>query len=353
MSDLEFEAYISLLGRFLRLGRAQREEIRRELQAHLEDALDEAGTRGESRADAIRRVLDDFGDAAELAARFSKLNRKRRWIMQGTLTAACLAFAAVTASFYFPASTPARANNQEAGFGAAGAALKPANGAASNAALESTDEAIYQALAKNVAQADFSETPLAEVIEWVHSTLGVNMHVQWNVLENAGIARDRTISLSLKNLTMERILRLVLDEIGGSDGVQLGFEAQDGILVVSTEEDLNRRTKFVVYDVRDILDALPPGGISTMAPEKAKVAREEPGQPAAVAGSGGELMQLITSSVRPESWEDNGGTGGIRWYHGLLVIRTNDAAHREVRGLLQSLRAALVETAKASGAAAR
>lgn len=344
MSDLEFEAYVSLLTRFLRLGREQREEIRRELQAHLQDALDEACERGESRTEAIRRVLEDFGDAAELAARFSKLNRKRRWIMHGTLTAACLAFAAVSTSFFFsPASSVTASADRP------GATQTPAKTSAAGIMVSprdeaSVDDAIYKALAQTVPDAQLQEMPLNDVIEWARQLMNVNVHVQWQALMDTGIDRDKGITISVKGLTVERILRLVLDEAGGSE-VKLDFEAQDGILMISTAEALERRMTFEVYDVREILRAAPPSVLSMLKPEKPKVSKEEttPAPDPMPVGPGGEVSELIISSIRPESWDENGGAGSIRWYHGLLVIRSNAAVHRDVRQLLKSLQTALVE----------
>lgn len=347
MSDLEFEAYVNLLTRFLRLGREQREEIRRELQAHLQDALDEACERGESRAEAIRRVLEDFGDAAELAARFSKLNRKRRWIMHGTLTAACLAFAAVTTSFLFPAAGPATAAPdamypvQEARAARTGVGgFNPVADAG-----EALDEVIYKALSKVIPEVQFQEVPLTEVFAWMQQTLNVNVHVQWQALQDVGLDRDRPISVAVKNLTVERVLQLVLSEAGGTD-MRLGFDVQDGILMISTAEILERRMTFEVYDVRDLVSAVTPLRSAAVPPTEPKVATESAGAkpPAATTGPAADLLQLITSSVKPETWEDNGGVSGIRWYNGLLVVRTHAAVHRDIKQLLHSLKSALVES---------
>lgn len=338
MSDLEFEAYVNLLTRFLRLGREQREEIRRELQAHLQDALDEACERGEPRSEAIRRVLEDFGDAAELAARFSKLNRKRRWIMHGTLTAACLAFAAVTTSFLFPAAGPATAapdlllqvqtanSERRAIPGLTAAGTEEAD----------LDEVIFKALSKTIPEVNFNEVPLREVFAWAQQMMNINLAIQWQRLMDTGIDRDRPTTISVKGLTMERILRLVLDEAGGSDA-RLGFEVQDGILMISTAEDLERQMTFEVYDVRDLLSAVSTGyKAPTSAPTRAPTS-------APTSGPAFDLLQLITSSVKPETWEDNGGVSGIRWYNGLLVVRTHAAVHRDIQRLLHSLKSALVE----------
>ena len=87
MSEKDFELYLSLLSRFLRLKPGQRDEISDELRDHLEQRLDELTQQGHSREEAIRKALDEFGDAASLADHFTHIahRRKRRLIMRCTL----------------------------------------------------------------------------------------------------------------------------------------------------------------------------------------------------------------------------------------------------------------------------
>ncbi|MCH7686425.1 MAG: hypothetical protein IH899_07055 [Planctomycetes bacterium] len=87
MSEREFELYLSLLSRFLRLNPNQREEIADELRDHLAERLEELTAEGLSREDAIHRALSEFGDAADLAAHFTHIanRRKRRLIMRCTV----------------------------------------------------------------------------------------------------------------------------------------------------------------------------------------------------------------------------------------------------------------------------
>src|SRR5260221_7993869 len=86
MPEQDFELYLSLLSRFLRLKTAQRGEIADEMRDHLEARLEELTARGLSRGEAIAAALDEFGDAAELANHFTQVAhiRKRRLIMRVT-----------------------------------------------------------------------------------------------------------------------------------------------------------------------------------------------------------------------------------------------------------------------------
>lgn len=54
-----------------------------------------------------------------------------------------------------------------------------------------------------------------------------------------------------------------------------------------------------------------------------------------------ELMEIITSSIKPESWEENGGTTGVIRYFSLghaLVIRNTADVHNDLGGLIGQLR---------------
>ncbi len=52
------------------------------------------------------------------------------------------------------------------------------------------------------------------------------------------------------------------------------------------------------------------------------------------------LMHLITTAVKPDSWEDMGGFGTISEYKGLIVINHNARTHKEVEKVLSMLREA-------------
>lgn len=102
MSEQDFEMYLTLLAKTLRLSDKQRSAIASELRDHLEERLEELTRRGVSRREAILQALDEFGDASALANDFTTIgkHRNRRRIMQtafGTIAAAAVvAFAVMT-----------------------------------------------------------------------------------------------------------------------------------------------------------------------------------------------------------------------------------------------------------------
>ena len=60
-----------------------------------------------------------------------------------------------------------------------------------------------------------------------------------------------------------------------------------------------------------------------------------------------QLIELITSTVRPDSWDDVGGPGAIDAYNGLFVVSQTAKVHEHVEHVLDMLRkAAGLEAAK-------
>ncbi|MDA7978958.1 MAG: hypothetical protein MPJ50_09340 [Pirellulales bacterium] len=51
----------------------------------------------------------------------------------------------------------------------------------------------------------------------------------------------------------------------------------------------------------------------------------------------GLLIEIVTQTVDPDSWEVKGGWGSIAEYDGKLVVRQTDAAHAQIQYLLDNL----------------
>ena len=171
MPENEFELYLSLLSRFLRLKPAQHGEIADELRDHLEARLEELSARGLSRDEAIRQALEEFGDAAELANHFTHLAhvRKRRLIMRFTFgTVATLAASLLVATAFWPDApqvpVPQRAMAQFGGGGALGPAAAQ-SGAAVIAADDDGKQAIEAKLNQRlgIGTIRFEQHPVSDV----------------------------------------------------------------------------------------------------------------------------------------------------------------------------------------------
>lgn len=367
----EFEAYLSLLARFLKLSARQRDDIRRELESHLADAVEQAMEQGLSRDAAIQQAIEEFGDAAELASRFRQIGKTRRWIMRSTAVAACAL--ATFAGFHLFApdrqigSLAAKDDpTLRAGLdsGARPVAIEDRQ------AVAVEDARIEAALNKAVAQVEMSDVPFERFIEWLEAQTQANVVVQWRAIEESGaLPRDYPINLKLRNVSLARVLDLVFASVRD---LEISYSIDDGVLVIGPVESLDRRQLLVVYDVRDLLEGIAAGYPSSASGQSGAPANTDgpsnrgndswinrnrgsaaqettaTGGAATVvsvtnaAGAGtraqSELCSLVLYTVRPEGWDANGGRSAMRFINDTLVVRAPKSVHRELRELLEGLR---------------
>jgi hypothetical protein len=119
MSEQEFELYLKLLSRCLNLTPGQREQIADELRDHLEERLEELAQVGVPRDKAVIQALDEFGDAAVLAANFTTIARlkRRRFLMRLSLGSVGALTAVLLIAFAFcpttgPSAVPSKSSRR-------------------------------------------------------------------------------------------------------------------------------------------------------------------------------------------------------------------------------------------------
>ncbi|MEM6332489.1 MAG: permease prefix domain 1-containing protein [Planctomycetota bacterium] len=252
MSEHEFEAYLNLLARTLRLSDAQREQIAGELRDHLEARLDELTDQGIDRHDAILQALDEFGDANVLADDLARPRRQqtRRRIMQTSFaTIAAAACAAIAVMYFAPTNrqgqapqSPAIANEspEQPTLRLEGnptlTLLDPDTGGTTITA-QRLDIRVAEkgtAAVPDAIDLDFQETPLEEVITFFRDEANLNILVDWADLRTfAEIAYDQPITATLRQVDPYVALELVLDTLPPHRDSVLAIE-RDGVLFVST-----------------------------------------------------------------------------------------------------------------------
>ncbi|MFO0837709.1 MAG: hypothetical protein U1D55_04220 [Phycisphaerae bacterium] len=216
--------------------------------------------------------------------------------------------------------------------------------------------AAHRALAQRVTEITFTDAPLEQVIDWLRELAQINVMPRWEVLANVGIKRDTPVSLSAKNMRLSQILWLVMHEASAGE-VRLAYRAGGNLLILSTAEDLDRETFVRVYDVMDLLVRVPrfrgpiidpaqssqggagsgtSGGTTGILQTGGQQSGEDtggrdlnaadPDEPAA------KLIEVITSTIEPDSWELGGGRGTIRAYRGMLIVRNSAFVHQQIGG---------------------
>jgi len=110
----------------------------------------------------------------------------------------------------------------------------------------------------------------------------------------------------------------------------------DGKRKVVARNAVMTNPKTVAAPANPILAQQMPGGLG-FGQQQGNVGA---GQANGAKASAEELIEIIESSIKPESWETNGGTGVIRYFsigHGLVIRATADV-HGNLGGVLGQLR---------------
>lgn len=210
------------------------------------------------------------------------------------------------------------------------------------------------------AEISFEERPFDQVVDFLTELNELNIAVDWEDLERAGIDRDKPVSLRLKNISLRTVLTEILSQVGGDTPVT--FAIGEGLLRVATKEKLDRDKYTLVYDIRDLIVNIPRfadapllnagnagegdwkvggpgsdrnslfGSDATRSGSHARAAN--PSQRIV-----SEIMDVMRQTIEPDSWrESGGGDGALRELNGQLIVYNTSEAHQQTRALLDQLR---------------
>jgi type II secretory pathway component GspD/PulD (secretin) len=160
---------------------------------------------------------------------------------------------------------------------------------------------------------DFTDTPLKDVAAALQRTLGVPIALDSKVLSDAGITGDTTITFVEPAISARMALDTILAE------KDLSWIVQRDLLIITTADVAKTRTLIRVYAVADLVL------IETTDAYDADF---------------DSLIEVITSTVVPQSWDSNGGAGSIAPFlpSGALVIDQTREIHEKIESLLARLR---------------
>jgi hypothetical protein len=360
MPDHEFENYLTLISRFLRLSPAQREAIGAELRDHFESRLTELINTGKSHDEAVRLALAEFGDAAGLAAEFSHISqaRRRRLVMRCTVASVAALAAAV---FVAMAVWPDHHGRVVKDAMADNAAKSPEKTAAEPIPTEESLTAETEAKLEQFVKVDVAEQPLSEYFTELSDRLHIPIQFDTSALRDATIDPSTTpVGFQFAHVRVRTLLNLMLGQHG------MGYVVRDGILIVSTNDKLNTMLVTRIYDCRDILAADRPEnrpwdvakpvaksddhGVKNENTETLNVKTTTP-NPTIIkhyfSGTPSErLINVITTVIAAPSWDDVGGQGTIQEYNGLLVVSQTAEVQADVARVLEQIAGKLAATAK-------
>jgi general secretion pathway protein D len=237
----------------------------------------------------------------------------------------------------------------------------------------------------------FDGNQLDAVFNYMRDVSKVDFYPDWKALEGMGIRPEDTITVALENVPTEVALKRVMEQLG-DESDRPDYAVEDGVVVVSSPDQLRKKTLTIVYDIRDLLFEVP---YFDNAPDfNLGSALEQGGQGGGGGGMGGggggmggggggfggggggggfggggggsgggggggligdpgedperksreelieQITEIIQEQVDPDGWRDAGGdTGRIQELNGNLIITNTARNHSEIEGLLTQLRA--------------
>ena len=176
-------------------------------------------------------------------------------------------------------------------------------------------KAIEDALAGSTEMV-FVEVPLQDVVNYLKDRHRIEIKIDNKALNDVGIGTDSPVTVSLKGISLRSALNLMLREHS------LTWIIQDEVLMITTLEEADNQLSTRVYDVADLV-----------------VCRDDRD---ALWDDYDTLVEIITSPVKPTTWDSIGGPGSIvgnslGTAKVLVVSQTRDV-HEEIAALLAKIR---------------
>jgi hypothetical protein len=315
VTDRDFENYLALLSGMLRLRRSQRASIAGELRDHLIEHVAHLESTGISHEEAVRKALEEFGDAAALAANFSALvgMRRRRLIMRCTIGTTVVMTGLVVALLAFRPEVvddPSVVQAQADPAAVRAKANPDARPAAKKADLSRNEQANAETRRKleTLIDVEFNETPLNDVLKFIGTKVSTQFYLDPKSLADAVIATDTPITLQLRQVPAEMALDLILQAL------QAGYTVRSGVIIVRTQTDLKQDMETNVYHVS-----------------------HEAAQ---------RLAEIIPITVATDTWNTVGGAGSMAVFYDSLIISHTPEVHQRIGKLLKDLEPVLANLPK-------
>jgi RNA polymerase sigma factor (sigma-70 family) len=264
------------------------------------------------------RAATQAAEAGAVSAAVNLLTQgvlRAMWLTKVKITAlAVLAVAAAGVGvgiLALPAAADAPTATQAGpGKGVPAPAARPAEGGKKHGPQNRLTRAVEDKLREAV-QLDCEAVEVRELLNLLRDRYGLNVVIDGPSFQAAGEDQPlgRPVSIRLKGVSLATALRLALH------GAGMGYHVEDGVVVVTAGVDGRAKLVRRVYPVSDLV---PPG-------KKAD-----------------NLIEVITKTVEPASWNALGGQGSIAYFAEgqSLVISQDTSVQDQVRQLLEDLRAA-------------
>jgi type II secretory pathway component GspD/PulD (secretin)/tetratricopeptide (TPR) repeat protein len=217
-----------------------------------------------------------------------------------------------------------------------------------------TDQATEALLARTLPELRFDGVPFVDVVEFLRDTTQANVFVNWTAIEGAGIDKNAPITTRLRNVKFSKVLNIILESAGGGV-IKLGYTIDDGVITISTQDDLAKNVATRTYDIRDLLIEIPDftntptfnlGGGGGGGGEGGGGSIFSGGETGGGTDTGQtrdeiveQIIDLIKSTIASDTWKDNGGViGAVQELGGQLIVTQTPENQTAIGQLLEKLR---------------
>ncbi|MFO1045416.1 MAG: permease prefix domain 1-containing protein [Planctomycetaceae bacterium] len=304
MPEQEFEIYLALLSKLLRLSPTQKAAISDELRDHLEQRLSDLMQGGMTREAAINAAVDEFGDVTGLALDLTRVSRSpvKKVVVGSTLVASAVAVGIVCwLGLFAPQDRLAAPEALQA------QQIPPdanQNGDRNIPSQYLNDEVLFPTFLSKTIDVSFEETPLGEVCAFLSDAHKVPVMLHRVSLDEAGLSANTPVSLTLQGITLEEVLDHLTRKL------HLTWEIESGgvIRILTRDDDSLKRFRTRHYDMQPLIK----NGIAIRSVE--------------------ELLKL------EGEWEgDQGSYGTIAWLGNSAIIRQKSHSHRRIARILAAI----------------
>jgi hypothetical protein len=188
--------------------------------------------------------------------------------------------------------------------------------------LTPKEQAIIRSLNSPIT-ANFKDSPLETVIDYIATTTGMTIVVDKAALDDAQVTYETPVRAQAKGWATRTLLRQVLQPFG------LTFVVKEEVLQITTLEKAKKMMVTRSYPVSDLVAGLGMFGDGTQfGPYLARAQMQENAK---------QLIEIIKSTVDPDSWEGNGGAGVITFSPGAMsiVVRQSTEVHAALGNALK------------------
>ena len=167
------------------------------------------------------------------------------------------------------------------------------------------------------------ESPMLDLFKKIEREFDINVELDTRALDSVGIGTDTPITRRIKGISLHSALQLMLRDL------ELTWMVRNGTLLVTTPEEAEASLVLQVYEVSDIV-------LTSRLRPLVHQGRSN------VMADFDSLINVITTSVQPESWDEVGGPASIEalayMRKNVLVVSHRWEAHEQIAQLLDKLR---------------